>query len=129
MVIWNITVTDINTNMGVANASVYLFEGGGGIEPPENASFSATTDANGVATFDVPSAFYRVGIFASGYASAYEPHNPLPEWLDVWTCWGAGGAGHDYDFAVTPKDIPVSKSAISIALPLVVGAILIFVAK
>ena len=130
MVLWNITVTDITTNSGVPNAKVCIFIEGGIETPPENADYIGYTNTNGVATFEVPSAFYHVGIYASGYTSAYEPHNPPPEWLDVWTAWGAGGAGQDYDFAVTPKDVPSGfKSAISIALPLVAGAILIFVGK
>lgn len=129
MVLWNITVTDISTSKGVANANVYLFEGGGGVEPPENASFSTTTDVNGVATFDVPEVFYRVGVFASGYESTYEPHNPPEEWKNVWTCWGAGGAGHEYDFPVKPSAEPGAKSPLLIALPLAVGAVMVFMAK
>ena len=118
MVLWNIIVTDINTNMGVPNAGVYLFEGSGGVEPPENASFSATTDVNGIATFDVPATLYRVGVFASGYESAYDPHNPPAEWLSVWTCWGFGGAPYDYDFAVRYVGVP----PLEVDLPVIAGA-------
>ncbi len=112
MVLWNITVTNIGSD-SVPDAKVYLFTGGGGIEPAEQAAYTKDT-INGVATFDVPADFYRVGIIAPGYESAYEPHNPPEEWKAFWTCWGAGGAGHDYDFAVTPvieePDEPVSLS-------------------
>lgn len=99
MVLWNITVTNIGSDR-VPNAKVYLFIEGG-IQPPEQADYTKDT-INGVATFDVPAGFYKVGVIAPGYESAYEPHNPPPEWLNIWTCWGAGGAGYDYDFAVTP---------------------------
>jgi len=99
MVLWNITVTNIGSDT-VANATVYLFIEGG-IQPPEQADYTKKT-INGVATFDVPAAFYKVGVIAPNYKSAYEPHNPPEEWLGVWTCWGAGGAPYDYDFAVTP---------------------------
>ena len=100
MVSWTITVTDIKTNKGVANALVYLFIGGATISPPENANYTGTTDANGAALFEVPQDFYSVGIIAKNYESAYDPHNPPDEWKDVWTCWGAGGAVGIYDFAV-----------------------------
>ena len=129
MVLWNITVTNINTNKGVPNAKVCLFTEGG-IAPPEQANYTGYTDTNGVATFDVPAAFYHVGVFASGYDSAYEPHNPPPEWLDVWTCWGAGGTGDNYDFAVTPTAGPNgTKSPLLIALPIMIGTAILLIAK
>ncbi len=99
MVSWIISVTDIDAGKGVANAKVCLFVGGG-IADSEPADYTQYTGANGVTVFDCPAGFYHVGVFAAGYESAYEPHDPPTEWLDVWTCWGAGGAGHDYDFAV-----------------------------
>jgi len=121
MVSWTITVTDIETNKGVANAPVYLFIGGGGIVPPENADYSGTTDAYGAAVFDVPQGFYRVGIIAKDYESAHDPHNPPAEWKDVWTCWGAGGTIGIYDFevkyvGVTPPPPPPSSSILQKAL-------------
>jgi len=100
---WVITVTDRETNKGVPNAKVYLFSKGG-IQPPENADYSEVADESGAAHFDVPTGFYHVGIIAIGYESAYDPHNPPDEWKDVWTCWGAGGAGYKYDFQL--KKIP-----------------------
>jgi len=129
MVLWNITVTDITTNMGVANAKVCLLAGGGALcWPPEQADYTAYTDANGLAAIDVTTGFYRVGIIVEGYESAHDPHNP-PEGCVWWTCTGAGGAGSDYDFAVTPTGVPepngVAKSPLLVALPLALGAGLI----
>lgn len=128
MPILTVTVTDIDTGRGVANAGVYLFEGGGGIEPPENAYYSKKTDQSGTARFDV-SGFFRVGIAAKGY-EIYDPDDPrapLEEWKDVWTCWGAVGVARDitYDFPVK-RVKPEVNYAIAIGLPLaglaIVGA-------
>jgi len=106
MVSWRISVTDIQNNRGVADAGVYLFVGGGGIVEPELADYSGKTGADGAVILDVPEDFYRVGIVAPGYESAHDPHTPPEEWKDTWTCWGAGGAGYDYDFAVKPSAAP-----------------------
>lgn len=131
MVVWNITVTNIGSD-SVPHAKVYLFIGGV-IRSPEEADYTQDT-INGVATFDVPAAFYKVGIIAPGYKSAYEPHNPPEEWKDVWTCWGAGGAGHDYDFAVTPLipqngglNLWMGPLIVSATIASIIGAV--FVAK
>ncbi len=118
MVLWNIMVTNIGSD-SVPDAKVCLFIGGV-IRAPEEADYTQDT-INGVAAFDVPAGFYKVGVVAPGYESAYEPHNPPEEWKDVWTCWGAGGAGYDYDFAVTPKII--SNGGINLwVIPLIISA-------
>ncbi len=116
MVSWNISVTDINTGNGVEGAKVCLFIAGGGVEPPENADYTQYTNANGLALFEVPAEFYRVGVFAPGYESAYDPHNPAEEWLGVWTCWGAGGAPYDYDFAVRYVGVPPTEADVPLIL-------------
>lgn len=100
MVEWKISVIEAGTERGVEGATVYLFLGGGGIEAPELANYTGQTNSEGVAILDVPQDFYRVGIVAINYESAYEPHTPPEEWKAFWTCWGAGGAGHDYPFYV-----------------------------
>ena len=94
-------VYDVDTEQPVQNAVVAVFSGGGGIEPPENAFATEITDVDGNAVFLI-SGFYRVGVYAAGYESAYDPHNPPAEWLNVWTCWGAAGVGQviEYPFAV-----------------------------
>ncbi len=106
MVLWMITVIDVETQAGVPKAEVYLFSGSGGIEPPENADYKMTANGNGIAVFDVPQTLYRVGIIAKGYETAptQPQHTPSEEWKDTWTSWGTGGAGYDYPFEV--KKIP-----------------------
>ena len=105
IVSWAITVKDIETDKGVPNAKICLFEGGGKMcQPPEEADYTEFTDANGVAIFNVPVAFYRVDVYVAGYESAQVQHVPSEEWKDVWTCCGAGGAPHTYPFQV--KKIP-----------------------
>ncbi len=107
MVLWNIKVTDITTNRGVANAKVSLIAGGGALcFPSAQAEYTQYTNTNGIATFNIPSGFYRVGILASGYESAHAPHTPA--YGCEWTCHGAGGArdGDTYNFPVKPTVAP-----------------------
>lgn len=128
MPILTVTVTDIDTGRGVANAGVYLFEGGGGIEPPENAYYSKKTDQSGTARFDV-SGFFRVGIAKRGYEAVvpWVSEEVWEPWKDIWTCWGAVGVARDitYDFPVK-RVKPEINYAIAIGLPLaglaIVGA-------
>jgi hypothetical protein len=101
MVQWTISVTDVDTNTGVANAKVCLFGGSGSMcQNPEEADHTMMTDGNGEATFDVDG-FFIVGIIISGYESAYEPHDPPEDCAYNYAATGAGGAREDtYDFPV-----------------------------
>jgi len=101
MPILTVTVTDVDMGRGVPRTGVYLFSGGGPVEPPENADLSGTTDATGSVKFTA-SGFFNVGIIAKGYEAA-DPNVAPPEaWKDTWTCWGACGVSRDltYDFQV-----------------------------
>jgi hypothetical protein len=88
----------------VPNAKICLFGGGGKTcQPPEEADYTGHTDQSGIATFNVPAAFYIVDVYAEGYESTEAQHTPSEEWKDTWTCCGAGGAGHTYPFKVKKK--------------------------
>lgn len=94
----------------VNNASIYLFEGAGGIEPKENASFNGVTGVDGKKTFEI-SGFYRVGIYISGYVTTDSTHTVPDEWKNIWTCWGAVGVGDsnmEYPFNVKLINQPTS---------------------
>ena len=129
MPILTVRVIDVTTGSGVSGAGVYLFIEGGSIEPPVNADISGTTGSDGVAQFDVEG-FFRVGIIAKGYESAYDPHTPPEEWKDVWTCWGAVGVARDitYDFPVKYVGLPPSRIPIWLILPFGVGLGAIYLA-
>ena len=82
---------------------VYLFEGDGGIEPAENATYSGETDSAGDAVFEVLGMF-RVCISDGGYEAA-DPHQAVPDaWKDVYSAWGACGVsnGFVYPFPLIP---------------------------
>jgi len=100
-------VYDAQTNVGIPNLAVYLFEGGGGIESPEKATYSGKTDSMGNAIFDVLG-FFRVGISNGRYESATDPHKVPDEWKNIYSAWGACGVARDmdYPFPLTPLEKP-----------------------
>ena len=98
MPILTVIVKDVDTSLGVSGANVCLFEGGGGIESPEYAAYSGTTDFDGTVTFDVDG-FFRVGVAAEGYEQLEgDPCKPPPEWEDTWSCWGAISVRRDIEY-------------------------------
>jgi hypothetical protein len=102
----------VNNDKGqpVNNASIYLFEGAGGIETKENAVFNGATGADGKKAFEV-SGFYRVGIYIKDYITTDSTHTVPDEWKNIWTCWGAAGVGSndmDYQFNVKLINQPTS---------------------
>ena len=112
-----VIVYDEKTKIGVPFAEVHLFEGGGGVEPPEAADYKGYTDSEGKAVFEVYG-FFRVGIIARGYESAHEPHIPPGEWKHVWTCWGAVGVARDIDYPFAVRSVaPPTWMLIPASLP------------
>ena len=99
---------DVDTGKGIRGVHVYLFAGGGGIEPPELADYLGVTDALGNAVFDVYETFFRVGIGDRGYEAA-DPHQaPLEEWRDTYCGWGACGVYEEttYEFPLRILVLP-----------------------
>jgi hypothetical protein len=102
---FNIRIVDVNTSLGVSGADVYLFEGGGGVEPVANAVAHSVTDNDGYVNFQV-TGFYRVGVIKDGYVAGYSVYAPFGIdsdgnlWSETWTCWGAGGASAFYTIHV-----------------------------
>ena len=58
---------DAQANVGIPGLGVYLFEGGGGIESPANATHTGVTDGEGKAVFEDVYGFYRVGVSNGRY--------------------------------------------------------------
>lgn len=102
-----IHVYDVRIGAGIPSLGVYLFEGGGGIEPAENATHSGETDSAGDAVFEVLGMF-RVCISDGGYEAA-DPHQAVPEtWKDVYSAFGACGVSNDYIYPfplICPQEV------------------------
>jgi len=90
-------ITDGVTGEGIEGAYVYVFEGGGGVEPPENGTFIGVTDASGrVST--VLGGFYRVGVIAENYVNI-EGQGLLVN-NDMYSYFGACGVNRDITYPV-----------------------------
>lgn len=87
------------TGRGIALGKVYLFEGGGPIEPPENAHHEQPTDLTGETLFEVEG-FFRVGVQIPLRFAAREAEKPVEEWKSVWSAWGAVGVARDITYSI-----------------------------
>lgn len=92
-------ITDARTGEGIEGAYVYVFLGGGSVQPPENGTFIGATDASGRVSSDL-GGFYCVGVIAENYVAASAPHIPLEEWKTVWSAWGACGVARDITYPI-----------------------------
>jgi len=85
------------TGRGIIGGEVFLFEGAGPVESPEDADYSGRTDFTGAAVFDV-SGFFRVGVRAPGRYAADPAQEPPEDWRRVWSAWGAVGVARDITY-------------------------------
>ena len=102
-------VVEDETTDGIVGAQVYYFDGGGGIEPPENGTLIGLTDGSGRVYVEL-NGFFRFGIIADGYVCSLEQpqHNPSEAWRDTWTAWGAAGSlAGTYTFVLVEGTVSV----------------------
>jgi hypothetical protein len=95
------------TGSPIQGLKVYLFAGGGGIEPPEKATYTGVTGSNGNAVFTIPSGFYRVLVSSDGgrYVTT-DPNMTVPDqWKDTYAAYGALGFPQ-----ITTLDIPLTET-------------------
>jgi len=90
-------ITDVMTGEGIEGAYVYVFEGGGGVEPPENGTFIGVTDSAGRASADL-GGFYRVGVIAENYVNIEGQGLHVDN--DVYSYFGACGVNRDITYSV-----------------------------
>jgi 5-hydroxyisourate hydrolase-like protein (transthyretin family) len=102
-----VKVYNQKTGSPIQGLKVYLFAGSGGIEPPENASYTGVTGSNGNAVFTIPSGFYRVLVSSDGgrYAAA-DPNMTVPDqWKNTYAAYSAVGVPPE-----TTLDIPITET-------------------
>lgn len=104
-----IEITDKNSGLGIANASVCIFD-------EDNVQIDMKiTDSSGVVVFEDLSGFYRVGVVAEGYTSDYAK--------DEFSYFGAAGVHRDitYPIVLSPVDIASEVSKMGASLWMIVG--------